>query len=480
MSTQVEPQTLKGFRDLLPEAMIARNAAIERIRKVYEKYGFAPIDTPSLEYLRTLIGTGGEETNKLLFHLKTPEGDAAAMRFDLTVPFARLLAQYPEQLKLPFRRYHIGPVYRADDPHPGRYRQFTQFDIDAAGSASLMVEAEIVAAMADVMKEFDVQPGEFVIQINNLRAIHAFLTQIGIPDITTAKRVMRVIDKLHKVGIENVRKELGEGRFDVSGDRIRGVGLNSDQIAKIDLFLEIGGKTRKEIITALESLLEKTEIAEQALVEFRELSELLDAQNVSEEEAVFDTTLMRGLDYYTAMVFEAYLPNARQFGSILGGGRYDNLVDRFQATSIPACGVSIGLDRFLDALAHLGKIKLNQTQTQVLVVGMKGVPGAELLKLASELRAAGIRAEVYLGAPGASMKVQLAFANTREFPLAIIVGENEIKDGVVSIKNLALGRDLRAATASHDEYKGQGRAGQVTVPRSEMINAVREQLGSSA
>jgi histidyl-tRNA synthetase len=476
MSNPIEPQTLKGFRDLLPEAMIARNAAIERIRKVYEKYGFAPIDTPALEYLRTLTGAGGEEATKLLFHLKTPEGDAAAMRFDLTVPFARLLAQYPEQLKLPFRRYHIGPVFRADDPHPGRYRQFTQFDIDAAGSASMMVEAEIVAAMAEVMKEFGVQPGEFVIQINNLRAIHAFLTQLGVPDLPTAKRVMRVIDKLRKVGLENVRRELGEGRVDASGDPIRGVGLDAVQIDEICRLLKITGAGRTAIVAALGELLQKTEMAEQALAELTELADLLDAHGVAEEEAVFDGSLMRGLDYYTAVVFEAYLPNAQQFGSILGGGRYDNLVDRFQPASIPACGVSIGLDRFLDALAHLGKITLAPTNTQVLVIGMKGVPGAELLRLAAELRQAEIRTEVYLGAPGSSMKDQLAFANAREFPLAVIVGEDEIKAGTVSIKNLVIGRKIRASAADREAYRQQGRAGQVTAPRAELITAIREQL----
>jgi histidyl-tRNA synthetase len=398
------------------------------------------------------------------------------MRFDLTVPFARVLAQYPEQLKLPFRRYHIGPVFRADDPHPGRYRQFTQFDIDAAGSASMMVEAEIVAAMAEVMKEFDVKPGEFVIQINNLRAIHAFLTQLGAPDLATAKRVMRVIDKLRKVGLENVRKELGEGRIDASGDPIRGVGLNAGQIDEICRLLNIKATDRRSVIAALRELLQPSEMADQALSEFTELADLLDAHGVSDAEAVFDCSLMRGLDYYTAIVFEAYLPNAQQFGSILGGGRYDNLVDRFQTTSIPACGVSIGLDRFLDAIAHLGKIKLKPTNTEVLVIGMKGVPGAELLKLAAELREADIRTEVYLGAPNAKMKDQLAFANTRGFPLAIIVGENEIKDGTVSIKNLVIGQKIRESAANREEYEKQGRAGQMTVPRTELIATIRDQL----
>jgi histidyl-tRNA synthetase len=186
---------------------------------------------------------------------------------------------------------------------------------------------------------------------------------------------------------------------------------------------------------------------------------------------------MRGLDYYTAMVFEASMPDARQFGSVLGGGRYDGLVDRFSETSVPACGVSIGLDRFIDALTHLGKLKRASAITQALVIGMKGVPGAELLRLAAELRGAGIRTEVYMGAEGAGMKEQLAFANAKGLPLAVIVGEDEIKSGTVSIKNLALGKEARAGTADHAEYKKQGRAGQLTARRAELVATVKGQLG---
>jgi histidyl-tRNA synthetase len=373
MTHLVPPETLKGFRDLLPETMIARNEAVERIRKIYERYGFVPIDTPILEHLRTLVGAGGEETNKLIFRLKTPEEEAAGMRFDLTVPFARLIAQYPEQVKLPFRRYHIGPVFRGDDPKAGRYRQFTQFDIDAAGSASMMVEAEVIATMAEVMKEFEMGPGEFVIQINHLGATHAFLSQIGIPDIEKAKRVMRVIDKLPKVGLEAVTLELGDGRIDASGDPIPGARLAPGQIDRIARYIAIRGLDRRAFIRELAALLEPSEKAAKGLAGFAELADLLDALGVGETEAVFDCSLMRGLDYYTAMVFEASMPDARQFGSVLGGGRYDGLVDRFSETSVPACGVSIGLDRFIDALTHLGKLKRASAITQALVIGMKGV-----------------------------------------------------------------------------------------------------------
>jgi len=476
MSNLVEPQTLKGFRDLLPELMIARNAAVERIRKIYERYGFSPLDTPVLEYLRTLVGTGGDETNKLLFHLKTPEGESAALRFDLTVPFARLLAQYPEQLKLPVRRYHIGPVFRADDPHPGRYRQFTQFDIDAAGSSSMMIEAEVVAAMVDVMKEFAMEPGDFAIQVNNLRAIHAFLAQIGVPDPTKAKRVMRVIDKLRKIGIENVKLELGEGRIDASGDPIEGVKLKPKQIEEVCKFVAITAADRKSVVAELRKLLADSEMATLALAELSEIADLLDALSVREDEAIFDCSLMRGLDYYTAVVFEAFMPNAQQFGSVLGGGRYDNLVDRFSGTSVPACGISIGLDRFLDALAHLGKITLAPTSTQVIVLGLRGVPAVELARLAAELRRSAIRTEVYLGADGTSLKDQLAFANAKSIPLAVIVGEDELKSSSISIKNLVVGKEVRSGAADREEYKKQARAGQMTIARTDLVSVITEQL----
>ncbi len=477
MSDLVPPETLKGFRDLLPDSMIARNEAVERIRRIYERYGFAPIDTPVLEHLRTLVGTGGDETNKLIFRLQTPEEETAGLRFDLTVPFARLLAQYPDQVKLPFRRYHIGPVFRGDDPKVGRYRQFTQFDIDAAGSDSLMVEAEVVATMADVMKEFAMGPGEFVIQINNLGATHAFLTQIGIPELEQAKRVMRVIDKLAKVGLEEVRKELGAGRIDASGDPIPGVKLTPQQIDEITRYVAIRGLDRRAFTRELKALLTPSERADRGLAEFAELADFLDALGVTEQEAVFDCSLMRGLDYYTAMVFEAFLPQARQFGSVLGGGRYDGLVDRFSKTSVPACGVSIGLDRFIDALTHLGKLKVATTITQALIIGMKGVPAIELLRLAAELRGSGIRTEVYLGAKGSSMKDQLAFANARGIPIAVIIGEDEIKAGTVSIKNLVIGKVTRAGVTDQAEYKKQARAGQLTARRADLVATVREQLG---
>ena len=234
----VKPQTLKGFCDYLPAEMICRNHVIEKIRSVFERYGFVPIDTPILEYLVTLVGTGGEAINKEIFRLESPEHEPIGMRFDLTVPFARLLAQHKDKIKLPFRRYHIGPVFRSDKPAPGRYRQFTQFDIDVAGSESVIVDAEIISAMCDVMRELGLkhkeqdpnERGEYQVNVNNRRLMDALLHSCNIQEEQKIKHILRVIDKLQKVGIENVKKEFAEGRVDESGDPIPGVGLDFNTI----------------------------------------------------------------------------------------------------------------------------------------------------------------------------------------------------------------------------------------------------------
>jgi histidyl-tRNA synthetase len=482
---RVRPETLKGFQDMLPSDMIARNGMVETIRGVYERYGFAPLDTPILERLETLVGTGGEETNKQLFTLESPEKEAAGMRFDLTVPFARLLAQYPEVLRLPFRRYHIGPVFRADKPGPGRFRQFTQFDIDAAGGESAAQDAELIAAMCEVMAALGLLNGggagasEFQIRVNNRKVVDAFLEGCGIggDQREKQKHVLRVVDKLQKVGLENVKRELGPGRVDESGDKIAGVGLEAEAIEKIVGFIALTGDTRAEVLAALEAALPPTEASGAALREMRELSEALDALGVGEAEAVFDPSMARGLDYYTGTIFEGYLAGAEEFGSVMAGGRYDQLVARFMEAEIPASGVSIGVDRLLAALRHLGKIDAPSTVTRVLVTVMRGTPMPELLKVAAEIRRHGIPTEVYFGKAGTGMQKQLAYANAKGIPAAVIMGEDELQRGEVSVKDLNAGKQQRDEIASRDEYKKAGKTGQQTVPRGRLIEALRELLG---
>ncbi len=481
----VEPQTLKGFQDLLPESMIGRDLVIEKIKRVYEKYGFVPIDTPALEYLVTLVGTGGEEVNKQMFKLESPEREPIAMRFDLTVPFARLIAQYPEKLKLPFRRYHIGPVFRADKPDPGRYRQFTQFDIDIAGSDSVAADAEIVAAMCEVLRAVGLNNDsdgngtpvqEFQVRINNRKLVDALLEGSGITDREKQKHVLRVVDKLQKIGLNGVREELGPGRVDESGDEIRGVGLRSEVIEKILAFISVTGDSREAVVSSVAEALPHSELGEAALQEMRDLAAALKSLQVSERDAVFDPSLARGLDYYTGAVFEAFLPAAPNFGSVMGGGRYDQLVERFLDTSIPATGVSIGVDRLMAALISLDKVHAPATTTKVLVVTMRGTPLPELLTIAAELRRENVPTEVYMGAPNTSVRDQLSFANAKQIPIAIMVGEDELKNGQASVKDLQIGMQTRAGIQDREEYRKAGRAGQSTVERSKLVETVKAML----
>jgi histidyl-tRNA synthetase len=478
-----EPRTLKGFLDYLPQESIPRNRVIAVIRDVYERYGFQPIDTPVLEYLTTLIGTGGEEANKQLFRLESPEREPVAMRFDLTVPFARLLAQYPDKLRLPFRRYHIGPVFRADKPGPGRYRQFTQCDMDAAGVESVAVDAEIVAAVSDIFAALglagtDATQGkpEYRIRVNSRKLMDALLKGCGIGDSDVEKHVLRVVDKLQKAGSENVRKELGEGRIDESGDPIRGVGLPADTIEKVLAFVAVQADTRRAVLDSVQAVLPANETTSAALQSMGELADALDSLGVSEQAAVFDPALARGLDYYTGPVFEGCLPALPEFGSVMGGGRFDQLVQRFMDAPIPATGASIGLDRLIAALQASGKLETVATVTRVLVIGLKGVPTAELLKVAKELRAAAVPTEVYVSDAPAGMRTQLSYANARGIPVAAILGEDELRNGTVAVKDLVAGGQKRAVIGDHEAYVKAGQTGQVTVPRAALVQTVAQLL----
>lgn len=471
----VEPQTLKGFQDLLPEDLIPRKAVIRTIEGVFEKYGFAPLESPALEHLETLLGTGGEETNKELFRQESPEGDPIAMRFDLTVPFARMMAQYPDRLKVPFRRYAIGPVWRADKPGPGRFRQFTQCDIDVAGAASVAVDAEVAAAMCEVMGALRVP--SYALLINNRKLVDALLEDCGLSEMAHRKHVLRVIDKLQKVGLKNVRKELGDGRIDESGDPIPGVHLDEETIDKILTFVGVEGSSRLDVVEKLGEVLPKNDSAEEALEEMRELDACLTALNVSEEHAKFAPSLARGLDYYTGPVFELVLPDVPEFGSVGGGGRYDGLVERFLNRPIACTGMSIGLDRLMAALLHLGVIPKEKTRIQALVVSIGRVPKSESLRVASELRAAGIRTETYFASKKKmNMKFQLSHADHYAIPVAVIIGEDEVAQGVVSVKDLMAGKRERADIQDREAYLEAGKTGQETVPRDNMIQAVKALL----
>lgn len=469
----VEPRTLRGFQDLLPRDFIPRKAVIAVIEGIYEKYGYLPLDTPAVEHLETLMGTGGDETNKELFTFESPEGEPVALRYDLTVGFARLLAQYPDRLKAPFRRYASGPVWRVNKPGPGRFRQFTQVDIDAAGSENVALDAEIIAIMCEILTTLGAD--RYEILVNTRRLMDAVLEGCGIIEQERQKHVLRVVDKLAKAGVDNVRLELGPGRVDESGDPIPGVGLTQETVDKILNFIAVKADTRAGVVEKLRGVLPVGEAAESALHELEELAEDIEALGLPEGRVKFDPSLARGLDYYTGPVFEAALTDAPEFGSVMGGGRYNQLVSRFLDQNIPCTGMAVGLDRLTSALTHLGLIPNMKTTVQVLVVTMGKVPARETLKVAAELRAAGIRTEAFFG-PKMNLKSQLSHADRNQIPVAVILGEDEVARGEVSVKDLMAGKKERADIAGHAEYRQAGRVSQVTVSRQAVVETVRKML----
>lgn len=472
---RVEPRTLRGFIDYLPERALARLRLLDAIRPVVERYGFAPVETPIVEHLETLVGAGGEESNKELFRFESPEEEPIALRFDLTVPFARLLAQYPEELKLPFRRYAFGPVFRADKPGPGRFRQFTQFDMDAAGSGEVAVDAEICAVLCEALTALGV--GRFRLEINSRRLVDAMLHDAGITEVERQKHVLRVVDKLAKVGLHNVRLELAQGRIDESGDPIRGVGLEPDQIERIVAFLALGGDSRRAVLASIDSFLKPSSLRDEALAEMQELAACLDVLGLDDAAVPFVPSLARGLDYYTGPVFEMKLPDAPQFGTVAAGGRYDGLVQRFSPNQVSATGASFGVDRLLAAIESLAGVPPRRTTTQVLITVFRGVAREEYLRMASELRRAGFGTEVFFGKKKASLTDQLSHANALGIPVAVIAGGDELARGEVAVKDLRAGAAARAGIEDHEAYREAGKSGQVTIARTDLIRHIAGLLG---
>jgi histidyl-tRNA synthetase len=486
----VKPQVLKGFCDFLPNDMLFRNRVVDAIRSVYEQHGFLPIDTPALEYLATLLGSGSDETDGQIFRLESPEGEPIGLRFDLTVPFARILAQYKDEIRLPFRRYHIGSVFRADKPKQNRFRQFTQFDIDIAGTESVLADAEIVSTMCGVFRKFGLRRKEdndvrdYQIVINSRRLMDALLYACGVQDDERKKEILRILDKRIKIGSDNVEKELGDGRVDQSGAVIKGAGLDANAIAKVSEFCSISEPTREQMVKRYEMALPQNDLTRCALAEMRTLSDALDAFGISESEAPFLPSLARGLDYYTGPVYEGILftPSSDvtdaedKNPSVIGGGRYDNLVSRFTDRPIPATGASIGLDRLINSLRKMTVPFLSDMTTKAIVIAMNGVDETERIRITRALRDNGIATEMYIGQPNATMSEQMSYANERGIGIAVILGPDEVRDRTVSLKNLTAGKIEREGIADKAEYRKQGKTGQATVPQGQMISAIEKMI----
>jgi histidyl-tRNA synthetase len=450
--------------------MLARQSMIDTIRRVYELYGFVPLSTPAIEFLDVLSGSAGQEAQQSIFRVTNPENEALGLRFDLTVPLARVIAQYKE-LPRPFRRYQVSPVWRADKPDKGRFREFTQFDLDSVGTESEVADTEIIAGMCDTLSALNV--GRYLVRFSSRAILNLLLDFAGI-SAEQGVDVFRVLDKLDKVGLDKVSRELMNGYKDESGDTIRGVGLSADQVDRIKRFLDIKSDSRREVVASVRTLFEKLDHAAAQIDVVEKISNHLYALGYSDDRVSLDLSIARGLAYYTGPVFEAILLDAPQFGSIFGGGRYDGLVMRFLGEPIPAVGASIGVDRLLAALAHLGRVDTRKATARVLVTNMDRAMIDDYLQITWELRRANIPTEFYIGTAKRLGK-QLEYADQYDIPLAILCGSNEKTQGIVTVKNMAAGRAKAKVLDDRSSWLAE-RPGQTTIPRERLVEGIRDLL----
>lgn len=469
---KVQPRLSRGLRDLMPGEVLARQWLIDTIRGVYELYGFVPLSTPAIEYLDVLQGsTAGREAQQSIFTVSNPEGEELGLRFDLTVPLARLVAQYPE-LPRPLRRYQVASVWRADKPGAGRFREFTQFDLDVVGVESELADVEVMAGMCDTLEALGV--GAYRVRFSSRTLLNLLLDFAGIP-AERGGEVFRVLDKLEKAGPEKVRLELTTGYVDESGDPISGLGLAADQVDRIDRFLAIRSDSRARVLEGLRQLFAGLDGASEAIDTVERISRQLAGLGYGDDKVALDLSIARGLAYYTGPVYEAVLLDAPEFGSVFGGGRYDDLVLRFLGERVPATGASIGVDRLLAALSHLGRVEERRSTAQVLVTAMDPELTGEYLAMTWELRRAGIATELYMA--GGRVGKQLKYADRWNVPLCLLLGSDEKARGVVTLKDMEVGRRKARKLEEREEWLAE-RPGQREVPRGELVSTVREMLAA--
>ena len=479
--------TPKGFRDYFGSEVAARNAMLEKIAAVYHRYGFDALETSAVETVEALgkFLPDVDRPNEGVFAWEE-DSDWLALRYDLTAPLARVFAQHRNDLPTPYRRYAMGPVWRNEKPGPGRFRQFYQCDADTVGSGNVAADAEICAMLADTLEAVGIERGDYVVRVNNRKVLNGVLEVAGLSgDDKEAERgiVLRAIDKLDRLGVEGVRALLGEGRKDESGDVTKGAGLSDAQADVVMGFMDAGCATGVETVARLRELVNGSAIGEAGVAELETIADLLAAGGYGPDRIVIDPSVVRGLGYYTGPVYEAELTfeikdekgRPRQFGSVAGGGRYDDLVKRFTGQEVPATGVSIGVDRLLAALTAKGRVDAAQAGPVVVTV-MDKDRMADYQAMVAELRNAGIRAEVYLGNPK-NFGNQMKYADKRNSPIAVIEGGDEKERGVVQLKDLILGAQI-AENATLEEW--QERTNQYEILRDDLVEKVREILESQA
>src|SRR5689334_21566592 len=479
MSKKTEParpeaRLPKGFSDISASETRASEQMLGTIRGVFESYGFEPLDTPAIEYSDALgkFLPDQDRPNEGVFSFQDDDDQWLSLRYDLTAPLARYVAENYQNLPKPFRRYQVGPVWRNEKPGPGRFRQFTQFDADTVGASSVAADAELCMLAADTLEALGVPRGQYVIKVNNRKVLDGLLESIGLgggENVAKRLSVLRAIDKQDRLGIEGVRALLGKGRKDESGDYTQGAQLRAKQITSIVEMLEP---------KAGDFGAGATGIGGEGLNEIADIASLVDSAGYADRIRV-DPSVVRGLEYYTGPVFEAELtaPIADdkgqpiRLGSVVSGGRYDGLVERFTGEKVPATGISIGVSRLLFGLQRLGKYKDSATQGPVVVLDHDRI--ADYQEMAQDLRAANIRAELYLGESG--MKAQMKYAHLRGSPCVVIQGSDEKSRDEVQIKDLILGATL-TSFVNRDEYLKKQAEAQFAVPEAQLVEKVRAVL----
>jgi histidyl-tRNA synthetase len=413
----IEPRTLKGFRDHLPAQALARERVLDTARRVYRMYGFAPIDTPALEYLEILLGKGSEETDRQLYRFRDHGGRDVGMRFDLTVPFARFAAQHLHDLALPFKRYQMAPVWRGENTQRGRYREFMQCDFDTIGTTSPVADLETVLVVHDLLDAIGIE--RFTIRVNDRRVLRGILERLGLGD---GAGVLRSLDKLAKAGPDTVAAEL------------TGQGVSAAAVAELLDMARLRGQS-DEVLGRLERLVGQSSIGAAGVSALRAVSSGARAAGIPEHRLAVDPSIARGLDYYTGLVIESFLDDLPGLGSICSGGRYDDLAGLYTKQPLPGVGASLGLDRLLAGLEELGMGATAETPADVFLVHFDTTHLEEYLRIASALRAAGTAVEFFPEARRVGH--QLKLAAKRGFPAALIIGSEEFARGTAQFKHLA-------------------------------------------
>jgi histidyl-tRNA synthetase len=490
-----KPQKLRarlprGLADRGPAEIAATRAMVEKIRDVYERYGFEPVETPAMEFTDALgkFLPDQDRPNEGVFSFQDDDEQWISLRYDLTAPLARYVAENFDNLPKPYRSYRAGYVYRNEKPGPGRFRQFMQFDADTVGSASPAADAEMCMMAADTMEALGIPRGSYVVKVNNRKVLDGVMEAIGLDGEENAGRrltVLRAIDKLDKFSTNEVRKLLGPGRWDGGeegkGDFTKGAGLN-DADSHIVLAVTEKREDWKEAIAAADIYLAKSEIGQAGVKELDEIEKLIAASGYESDRIKIDPSVVRGLEYYTGPVYEVELTletkdekgRPVRFGSVGGGGRYDGLVSRFRGEPVPATGFSVGVSRLQAALTMLGKLDTKPAFGPVVVTVFDRDRVADYQKMVTALRNADIRAELYLGNPK-NMGNQLKYADKRNSPCVIIQGSDEKARGEIQIKDLIEGAKAAAAIASNQEWR-ETRPAQFSCGEDEIVAKVREVL----